>query len=101
MLQARLFSVMRQELSFKKLQLSSYCVKKVESLILQGSQRMKTMGADTNPGHTMRAEQNLKALIRHLSDAANKAGTHPTLSETDFDNAVRNAPAFWPFTAAG
>ena len=101
MLHARLLSIMRQEVTFRRLNLSSYGKKRIEGMILQGMQRMKTMGADNHPSHTMKAEKNLKGLIVYLADYSKKTGTFPHLSETDFDAAMRESPAFWPFCSAG
>lgn len=92
---------MRQEMESQKLQLSSYCVKQVESLIHQGIVRMQTMNVDKNPGHTINAEQNLKSLIAYLSNYSKRAGTFPALSESDYDSAMRNPPPAWPFCSAG
>ena len=101
MLQNRLFSIMRREIIFRKLQLSPYCQKQIENLIRQGIVRMELMKADKNPGHTMKAEQNLRGLITYLVDCSKKAGTFPALSESEYDAAMRNPPALWPYCSSG
>lgn len=101
MLQVRLFSIMRQEIQFRKLQLAPYCKKNIESMVRHGIARMKMMDADKHPGHIMKAEQNLKALVVYLGEYARKAGTFPSLSESDYDNAMRNCPALWPYCSSG
>jgi hypothetical protein len=101
MLQNRLITLMRREINSRKLQPSPYCVKQIEGLIRQGIVRMQTMNADKNPGHVMKAEQNIKGLVAFLAEHARKARTFPTLGENEYDAAMRNPPALWPFCSAG
>ena len=101
MLRVRLTSIMRREIEFRKLQLSPYCVAQLESLIRQGIVRMELIDAHKNPGHTMRAETNIKALIAYLVGCSKDAGTFPVLSESEYDAAMRSPPPLWPFCAAG
>ena len=92
---------MRRELDFQQLQLSSYCTQQIESLIGQGLSRMQLANALNNAGFVMRAERNLKGLVRYLGKHARKVGSYPTLSDKDFDEALRKSPAFWPFCMSG
>ena len=101
MLQARLFSIMRRELDIQKLRLSPYCVNNMESVIRQGIARMRVIGADNHPGQALQAEQNLRALVGYLGKCSRDAGTFPALSENDYDSAMRNCPAYWPYSTSG
>jgi hypothetical protein len=101
MLQARLQSILRREVESQNLQLTSYGVQKLESLIGQGMERMRINHAVDHPSYVMRAERNLAALIKYFCDYSRDVGTFPSLSNSDFDDALTASPTFWPFRSSG
>lgn len=101
MQQSRLLGIMRRELEFSQLQLSPYCIQRIEHLIGNGLKRMRANKTLDHAGYFMQAERNLAALIRYFGDHAKKAGTFPNLRDSDFDTAVRTCPAYWPFSTSG
>ena len=97
----RLLSVMKRELESQNLQLSQYGEQQIEGLVSNGVQRMRFNSATDSASYNLRAEQNLRSLIRYLCDHARDLETFPKLSNSHFDAALIACPAFWPYSSSG
>jgi hypothetical protein len=97
MLQTRLLGIMQLELRSQNLELSQYCMQQIEKLVSQGIQRMHINSAVGHGRYVMRAERNLRLLIKHLTDHSRSLGTFPNLSDSDFDTALNKCPTLWPY----
>lgn len=96
-LKARLMRILSREMSSLQFQPTAYCEGQFKKMISHGVTRMRINNAVDQPGHIVRAERNLKALLKYFSDYARKAGTFPTLSNAAFDNALKDCPSLWPY----
>jgi hypothetical protein len=96
-LKNRLLRIMTQEMSSLRFQPTSHCEGQIRKLVGHGVTRMRINNAVDNPGQTIRAEQNLRALVKYFSNYAESVGTFPTLSDSAFENALKDCPSFWPF----
>lgn len=101
MLLMRLLGLLRRELESSQLHMTPYCTKRLEGLVRNGINRMKTTKTLEHPGYALQAERNLQGLIKYIEDYSHKVGTYPNLSDSQFDAALRNAPSLWPYSAAG
>lgn len=101
MLQSRLSSILRQELETAQLQISPYCLQQMEHLLGHGIKRMRMNKTLDHPGYALQAEQNLRALVKYFSDYSEKLGTFPSLSDNQFDTALRTCPTLWPYCSSG
>ena len=101
MLKPRLLNIIHRELRAQNLQLSPSCTQQIEKLVNNGAERMRLNNADGHAGHTLQAEQNLKALIRYLGDYARDSGSFPKLTDASFDAAMSRCPTLWPFLSSG
>lgn len=101
MLQSRLIGIMQRELESQNLQLPIYCTQQIEKMVSYAVQRMRTHKVIDHAGHIMQAERNLKSLVTYLCDCSQRAGTWPSLSNSDFDAAMSNCPNFWPYCSSG
>ena len=101
MLQARLSNIMQNEVDAQGLRLSFYCTQQIEQVLFRGLARMRSAKALDHPGHVLQAERNLKALIKYLGTYARNIGSHPRLTNTDFDKAMNACPNYWPYTSSG
>jgi hypothetical protein len=100
MLKARLLGIMQREVKSQNLQLSMYGMQRLELLVGQGIQRMRLNSAADHAGYAIQAERNLKQLIRHFGDYSRNLGTHPQLSDADFDAALVACPNVWPYRSS-
>lgn len=66
-------------------------------MVSQGVTRMRMHKALDNPSYIMRAETNMKSMIKYFSDYARKVGSFPALSSNAFDHALKDCPSFWPY----
>ncbi|HKJ16606.1 MAG TPA: hypothetical protein VJ984_04590 [Xanthomonadales bacterium] len=98
---SRLYAVMKQELEANNLQLSPYGVGQLENLVGNGLKRMTMANVVDHSGYIMQAERNLKSLIEYFNDYAKKMETHPELSDSHFDAAIRTCPTLWPYATSG
>ena len=96
-LKNRLMTILAREVSSSQFRPSSYVEGQFKKMIAQGVTRMRINKAVDQPGHVIRAENNLKALVRYFSDYSRKVGSFPTLSDTNFDHALRDCPSLWPY----
>jgi hypothetical protein len=96
-LKARLMTILAREMSSSQFQPSSYVDGQFKKMIGQGVTRMRINKAIDQPGHVIRAENNLKALVKYFSDYARKVGSFPTLSNANFDHALKDCPSLWPY----
>lgn len=96
-LKARLMNSLSRELAALQFQPSSYCEGQFKKMVSNGVTRMRINKAIDQPGHVLRAEKNLKALLKYFADYARKVGSFPTLSNSAFDNAIKDCPALWPY----
>ena len=96
-LKTRLMGIMAREMASLRFQPSSYCDGQLRKLVHQGITRMRINKAIDQPGHVIRSEQNLKAMVRYFVEYSHKVGTFPTLSNTGFDDALKDCPGFWPY----
>ena len=92
---------MQRELDSNGLQLSPYCVRQIEQLVIRGVQRMRNNKADEHPGQVLNAERNLRSLIKYFQDYSREAGTFPQLTNSGFEAALRVCPTFWPYCSSG
>ena len=96
-LKARLMTIMAREMSALQFKPSSYVDGQFKKMIGHGVTRMRINKAVDQPGHVIRAEKNVKALVRYFSDYARKVGSFPTLSDAQFEHALKDCPALWPY----
>jgi hypothetical protein len=96
-LKARLMTILAREMSSSQFKPSSYVDGQFKKMIGQGVTRMRINKAIDQPGHVLRAEKNLKALVKYFADYARKVGTFPTLSDANFDRALMDCPSLWPY----
>lgn len=101
MLQSRLYGILRREVENSQLQFSPFCTQQIEQLIGNGLKRMRMNKTIDHPGYILQAERNLEALIRYFVEYSKKAGTFPTLADSDFNAALRTSPALWPYSTSG
>ena len=92
---------MQLELQSQNLRLSQGSIQKIEQLVGHGIQRMKASNAIDNAGFAMRAETNMKSLIKYLGDYAREEGTFPDLNDSMFDAAMLACPTYWPYSSSG
>lgn len=97
----QLLGIMKRELESKNLQLSQYCQQQIEQMVSHGVQRMRVNNATDNAGYTLRAERNLRALIRYFCEYARDMETFPKLSNSHFDAALLACPTYWPYSTSG
>jgi hypothetical protein len=97
----RLKGIMRRELETSQLELSPYCMRQIEQLVGRGIKRMKMNNTLERPGYFMEAERNLVTLIRYFDEYSRNLGTFPQLGDSEFDAALRNCPALWPYSTSG
>ena len=84
-------------MSALQFQPSSYCEGQFKKMVGNGVTRMRINNAIEQPGYVLRAEKNLKTLVKYFSDYARKVGSFPTLSNSAFDNALKDCPSLWPY----
>jgi hypothetical protein len=96
-LKARLLNVMKRELLAQELQLSPYCERQIRVLVNHGITRMRISKVLEKPSHIMRAEQNMKSLVRYFYKHSKEVGTFPILRDSAFNTALNNCPTLWPF----
>ncbi len=96
-LKARLMNLLSREMSALQFQPSPYCEGQFKKMVSNGVTRMRINNAIDQPGYVLRAEKNLKALIKYFSEYARKVGSFPTLNNSAFDNALKDCPSLWPY----
>ena len=96
-LKARVTTIFAREISSSQFKPSSYVEGQFKKMIGQGVTRMRINKAVDQPGHVIRAEKNLKALIKYFADYSRKVGTYPSLSDANFDHALKDCPSLWPY----
>lgn len=94
---SRLMNVMSQEMSSVQFQPSSYIDGQFRKMVSQGVTRMRINNAVDNPSYTIRAETNMKTLVKYFSEYSRKVGTFPTMSNAAFNNALKDCPSLWPY----
>jgi hypothetical protein len=100
MLQTKLLKIMKRELQSQNLQLSSDCIAQIEKMVRYGIQRMRANHSMDNAGHVIQAERNMRFLVRYFCDYSRDMGTHPKLSNSDFNQALNACPTLWPFNSS-
>lgn len=96
-LKSRLLSIMRNELTSQEFHPTRYCEQQINMLVGHGIARMRLNNVIDQSSHIIRAEQNLKALIKYFSNYSRDVGTFPTLSNSAFNTALNTCPIFWPY----
>ena len=96
-LKARLLGVMRRELSAQEFRPSPYCERQIGVMVSHVVTRMRINNVVDQPSHIIRAEQNLRALVKYFSKYSRDVGTFPALSNSAFDTALNECPTLWPF----
>ncbi len=97
----RLLGIVQRELDSRNLQLSPYCTQQIEQLVSHGIQRMRVNSATSNAAYSLRAEQNLRSLVKYFCDYSRDMETFPKLSNSHFDAALIACPTLWPYNSSG
>ena len=100
MLQSRLLGILRRELDSQNFQLSLYGRQQIEQLVGHGITRMRINNVDDHAGYVIRAERNLRSLIKYFCDYSRDVGSFPTLSNSAFITALNACPSFWPYRSS-
>lgn len=88
---------MAREFAMHEFRPSGYCEGQFMKMVGQGITRMRINKAIDQPGHVIRAEKNMKVMVKYFSDYSRRVGTYPSLTNTAFDDALKDCPALWPY----
>lgn len=93
----RLSAVLKNEINERALNLSSRCAGRFRLFIHMGAERMAVANVAQNQILVYLAENQIKQLVKYLSNKAMGKGSYPNIGDNTLETAIEECNSLWPY----